>query len=160
MKKYSGTLSDEEMASLKKVLRLKYFTAGLSILAAAVLIQIILMADDYSDKVTTIAYSFLGVIAFVIIIATIHFSKDLRRDINDSSKTIAEFIIENKGYFEDDEPDQGGSYVRYFILSEDYRFIVDKPLFDKAEKGDTLIKQYSSNELIFLKEDIRKKTGA
>ena len=160
MKKYLGTLSDEEMASLKKVLRLKYFTAGLSILAAAVLIQIILMADDYTDKVTTIAYSFFALVSVVIIIATLYFSKDLRRDINESSKTIAEFIIENKGYFEDDEPDQGGSYTRYFILSEDYRFIVDKPLFDKAEKGDTLVKQYSSNELIFLKEEVRKRTGS
>lgn len=159
MKKYIGTLSDEELSKLKKALSLKYVTAGLSIIAAGLIVQIILMSEDFNEKKIIIAWSLFGIVSLAIVIVTLFYSRDLRTDINESSKTVREFIIENKGFFEDDEPGIAGSYITYFIVSEEYKFVVDKTLFDKAEKGDTLIKQYSTNSLVLLKYEIRKKRG-
>lgn len=159
MKKYIGTLSDEELSKLKKALSLKYVTAGLSIIAAGLIVQIILMSEDFNEKKIIIAWSLFGIVSLAIVIFTLFYSRDLRTDINESSKTVREFIIENKGFFEDDEPGIAGSYITYFIVSEEYKFVVDKTLFDKAEKGDTLIKQYSTNSLVLLKYEIRKKRG-
>jgi len=156
MKKYLSTLSDIELIKLKRDLKQKYVTAGLSILAVGILIHVILLSGDYKEKTIIMSEFFFLIASVFIILLTIYLSKDLKSDINEGSKTLVEFHIENKGYYEDDEPGIGGSVTRYFILSEGEKIIVDKILFDKAEKGDTLIRHFSTNELEFLKYEIRK----
>jgi hypothetical protein len=159
MKKYLSTLSDTELTKLKRALNQKYVTAGLSIIAVGILIHVILLSGDYKEKTIIISEFFFLFASGFIVFLTLYLSKDLKSDINESSKTIVEFYIDNKGYYEDDEPGIGGSVTEYFILSEGNKFIVDKTLFDKAEKGDTLIRHFSTNEREFLKYEIRKTAG-
>jgi hypothetical protein len=159
MRKYITTLSDSELIKLKRTLKHKYLIVGLSILSIGILIHLILLSGDYQEKTIIISESFFFTASIFIILLTSFLSKDLKSDINESSKTILEFPIDNKGYYEDDEPGIGGETIRYFILSEDNKFVIDKTLFDKAEKGDTLIKHLSTYGQEFLKYEIRKTAG-
>jgi|WetSurMetagenome_2_1015567.scaffolds.fasta_scaffold02539_12 hypothetical protein len=156
MKKYISSLSDSEQARLKSTLTLKYIMAVLYILTLGLAIHVILFYAGCDKKTVMLSELFYLLAIGIIILITKYQARNLKEDLEQSSKTIVEYNIENKGYFEDDETNTEESVIRYFILSEGNRFIVDKALFDEAEKGDTLIKHFSTNEKEFLRYEIKK----
>jgi hypothetical protein len=143
-------LTEDENATLTKVLKRSYLT-GLTICCMATLLFVILMLV-LANKISIEYILILISLDFLILLITRLTTKNLRLDITNGLKELREYQIINKISFFDDEPGLGGGPImRYHLITKLKKFSVDMEFFEKANINDWII----DHEAPLTKEPLR-----
>lgn len=151
-------LTNDELISLKKDLRMAYFTGSIIGIMAVLILFFIILA--LNNKINA---EFIGLCLLVTAVTwylILFFTKDSRLEIANGLKNVTTYQILEKRSFEDDEPGLGGYVIKYHLITSEKRFSVEKILYDSANENDYLIEHSTPLTGKTLKLEIKKNTEA
>jgi uncharacterized membrane protein len=142
-------LTSEEIKILRKVIVRAYITGTLAGIMISFLFVIAMFAK-YSMLQTRDFYFTLMIISIAVFITSLSV-KNLHSDIYMGVKFLFKYIIIQKLSYPDNEPGLGGEKMKYYLISEEKRFMVSEEQYSNAKINDLLIEHESPKSGISLK---------
>jgi hypothetical protein len=153
MKQSYTYLSGEETDYLKKQVRKTSILSFLIGFASSFLLYILYISGNQR-----ISETILLLIILVILLASLviprFMNRELKEDILSGSKMIVSYLIDSKGFLEEDNRGRGRATLRYYVMAEGKQITIDKSQFEMAEKGDTVIVHATAKAAEELKVEI------